>query len=598
VMSGKASLIDCTFRGNVAKLVSSSASFDASGGAVAVGAGGTLELFSAQMHSNEAGGRGLYETTGSFKPTSDANINARAAHIDCAGTVIVADSRISSAPGAGQTGITGINAELLAYSASAFITVSNAGAIRFRDCTFQSTIADAVLLRLIGSKSQSVIRGCTAANLTVEVSEDGAGLSTETRFAAVNSTFEPPLNSTSLRTAVRPPQCSVVVATERVCDARSTCQPRDSGGVECACVGDGLRDRPGTEPDGRLCTQATGIDMLALTRTIVVNLQKPSNNSDMHVVVQAKGERTVRLHYDVTMTRINATLHKHSAWNWSRLDEQQLEFHGHHLIWAAPPSSDVDWIYLDAEAQKFSGSTDLSFKLRLDCDGAQACVKDGDTVETVIAVGSPESGLDPSNVKPEVRIVTHVQSLVSCRHTRARIEPTFTQIRVRVVAYDVDNLPVAFTRAEIHLVLSDNSIPLQWSRGSNEYTADVPTELTAQPGVYDLVVSVTNAWNETAGQATSCELLRHTITVEEGLSSTSWIVVGAGTAAVAIVGGLALIVRKRHAHLQAILAMLFTEVTAIQMLLGTPLLPSHSFTFPISCRFGQTAQAAPHFSAD
>jgi hypothetical protein len=329
----------------------------------------------------------------------------------------------------------------------------------------------------------------------------------------------------------------------------------------------------------------------------VVNLQKPSNNSDMHVVVQAKGERTVRLHYDATMTRINATLHKHSAWNWSRLDEQQLEFHGHHLIWAAPPSSDADWIYLDAEAQKYSGSTDLSFKLRLDCHGAQACVKDGDTVETVIAVGSPESGLDPSNVKPEVRIVTHVQSLVSCRHTRARIEPTSTQIRVRVVANDVDNLPVAFTRAEIHLVLSDNPIPLQWSRGSNEYTADVPTELTAKPGVYELLVSVTNAWNETAGQATSCELLRHTITVEEGLN-TAWILVGAGAAAVAIVGGLALVVRKRHAHVQEIMAMLFTEVTAIQMPLGTPFLPSLIFTFPINCRFGQTAQAAPHFIAD
>ena len=566
MMSGKASLIDCTFRGNVAKLVSSSASFDASGGAVAVGAGGTLELFSAQMHSNEAGGRGLYETTGSFKPTSDANINARAAHIDCAGTVIVADSRISSAPGAG---LTGLNAEPLEYSASAFITVSNAGAISFRDCTFQSTIADAVLLRLIGSQSQSVIRGCTAANLTVEVSEDGAGLSTEWRFAAVNSTFEPPLNSTSLRTAVRPPQCSVVVATERVCDARSTCQPRDSGGVDCACVGDGLRDTPGAVPDGRLCTQATSIDILLLTRTIVVNLQKPSNNSDIHVVVQANGERTVRLHYNAKMTRVNATLHEQSAWSWSRLDEQQLELHGHHLIWAAPPSSDAEWIYLDAEAQNFSGATDLSFKLRLDCDGAQglaqACITDGDTVETIITVSSPESGLDPSNAEPKVRIVTHVQSVLSCRHTRAHIEPRFTstRIRIRVSANDVDNLPVAFTRAEIHLGFNDNSIPLQWSRGSNEYTADVPTELTAQPGSYNLVVSASNAWNETAGQATSCELLRHTITVEEGLS-TSWIVVGAGTAAVVIVGGLALIVRKRHAHLQAILAMLFTEVTAIQ----------------------------------
>ena len=326
-----------------------------------------------------------------------------------------------------------------------------------------------------------MIRGCTAANLTVEVSENGAGVSTERRFAAVNSTFAPPLPS--LRTAVEPPQCSVVVAGESVCDARSRCQPRQSGGVECACVGDGLRDSSGTEPDGRLCTQATGIDMLALTRTVVVDLQKPGNHSEMRIVVEAKGERTVPLQYHATMTRSDTVEQQSGTWarNWSRLDEQQLSVHGHHLIWAAPPSTASGGIPLNAEAQKFSGSTDLSFKLRLDCHGAQACVKDGDTVETVIAVGSPGSALGPSNLEPEVRILAHVQSLLSCRHTRALIEApsrfTSTRIRVRVFANDVDNLPVAFTRAEIHLVLSDNSIPLQWSRGSNEYTADVPTEL-------------------------------------------------------------------------------------------------------------------------
>jgi ribosomal silencing factor RsfS len=344
--------------------------------------------------------------------------------------------------------------------------------------------------------------------------------------------------------------------------------------------------------------------MLALTRTIVVDLQKPGNHSDMRIVVEAKGERTVPLEYRATMTRSKAAVdtveQQNGTWarNWSRLDEQQLSVHGHHLIWAAPPSTASGGIPLNAEAQKFSGSTDLSFKLRLDCDGAQACIEDGDTVETVIAVGSPGSALD---LEPEVRIVARVQSLLSCRHTRALIEPGLerlpisTRIRVRVFANDVDNLPVNFTRGEIHLGFSDHSIPMQWSRGSNEYAADV---LTEKPGLFNLVLSATNAWNETAGQATSCELLRRAITVEEGLSSTSWILVGAGTAAVAIVGGLALIVRKRHAHLQAILAMLFTEVTAIQMPLGTPFLPSRIFTFPINCHFGQTTQAAPHFSAN
>jgi hypothetical protein len=36
---------------------------------------------------------------------------------------------------------------------------------------------------------------------------------------------------------------------------------------------------------------------------------------------------------------------------------------------------------------------------------------------------------------------------------------------------------------------------------------------------------------------------------------------GAGAAAVVVVGGLVVVVRRRHAHLQAIMAMLFTEVS-------------------------------------
>jgi hypothetical protein len=136
-------------------------------------------------------------------------------------------------------------------------------------------------------------------------------------------------------------------------------------------------------------------------------------------------------------------------------------------------------------------------------------------------------------------------------------------MRVHVLANDVDNLPMSFTRAEITLVFGGRQIPMQWSRGSNHYVADVPAD---QPGVYDIVVNASRAWSKVGhatwsetGQATSCELVRRTITVKEGLSTT-WILVGAGTSAVAIVGGLTLVVRKRHAELQAIMVMLLTEM--------------------------------------
>jgi hypothetical protein len=148
--------------------------------------------------------------------------------------------------------------------------------------------------------------------------------------------------------------------------------------------------------------------------------------------------------------------------------------------------------------------------------------------------------------------------------------PIASLIRVHLFAKDVDDLPISFTRAEVSLGFGDQTIPMQWSRGSNQYVADVPAELIAQPGRYDLVVRANNAWDET-GPAPSCELLRSTITVREELN-TQWILVGAAAAAIVVIGGLVILVRKRGTHLQAILVMLFTEVRAPSTA-ETPTLP-------------------------
>ena len=44
---------------------------------------------------------------------------------------------------------------------------------------------------------------------------------------------------------------------------------------------------------------------------------------------------------------------------------------------------------------------------------------------------------------------------------------------------------------------------------------------------------------------------------------TTWILVGAGVSAVAVVAGVTILVRKRHAHLQAIMMQLFTEASPV-----------------------------------
>jgi hypothetical protein len=50
------------------------------------------------------------------------------------------------------------------------------------------------------------------------------------------------------------------------------------------------------------------------------------------------------------------------------------------------------------------------------------------------------------------------------------------------------------------------------------------------------------------------------VAVSDGFDTT-WILVGAGVSAVVVVAGVTILVRKRHAHLQAIMLQLFTEVS-------------------------------------
>jgi hypothetical protein len=56
----------------------------------------------------------------------------------------------------------------------------------------------------------------------------------------------------------------------------------------------------------------------------------------------------------------------------------------------------------------------------------------------------------------------------------------------------------------------------------------------------------------------SHEVRIRSIIVKEELSK--WIIAGAGGGSVVVVGGLVVVVRKKHAQLEAIMAMLFTEV--------------------------------------
>jgi hypothetical protein len=75
--------------------------------------------------------------------------------------------------------------------------------------------------------------------------------------AIVNTSFVPPLNASALQT-LQPDanmHCGATVAGETVCDPQARCDAARSGGVECACAGNGLFVKSGTRPDGHECEQ-------------------------------------------------------------------------------------------------------------------------------------------------------------------------------------------------------------------------------------------------------------------------------------------------------------------------------------------------------
>ena len=536
-------------------MVSAYDAWDATGGAIDIADGAQLEMQGTQLWDNDAG-VGLYESASGAQITSEGNRYARAAHIDCAGRAILDSCTLSSSD---------------KEFALPFIVGRGAAQIRAVNCSFsapegRSAPNRTTALRLVGDRSQALIRGSIFSNATIDTSTQ---LESQLALVIVNSTFEPPLGPSA-----SPLLCAAVaavIAGERPCDARAACEPVASGGVRCSCAGhagQGLRPKVGTLDNGQQCEQDSSMRATLESESVTIAVSKLGGlaNRTLNLIVEARGETEMNILFNVTMTHRNASSGAVTATNNSlRVDQPSISAFGLHLEWKQP-QPEASWrADLDGSQLKFADTLRHEFTVRLACQaGEQSCAADGDDITTVVQLASSRD----SHLRSEAQVVTHVQSLLSCLRTQVHTDLDFehvsiaTPIRIKVFAIDVDNLPVKFTRAEIDVVLGVRPISLRWNRGSNEYVADAPAELLSQPGSYELKVTASNASQET-GPAAQCVLLRRVVIVKEGLS-TIWIMAGAGGSAILVLGGLVVLARKRHAHLQAIMVMLFTEVRAIQ----------------------------------
>ena len=118
------------------------------------------------------------------------------------------------------------------------------------------------------------------------------------------------------------------------------------------------------------------------------------------------------------------------------------------------------------EEQLYALTKEFEMEIRLDCESAQPCISDGDVVSTVLETGTASS---PSSQRSKVTVTTEVISLIACENARVWVEGgvestvgTSVPIRLHLAAFDVDGLPIRFTRLETEFRFGEHLLPVQW----------------------------------------------------------------------------------------------------------------------------------------
>jgi hypothetical protein len=308
-----------------------------------------------------------------------------------------------------------------------------------------------------------------------------------------------------------------------------------------------------------------------LATKVTVSVKKPSYQNAskaIPVVFAAAGETSFSASYSMSMTRV-PSIEGGTERRWNEISEQRMSIDGHHVLWEGTPPSADNIVDLDKQAGKFSFNKNFELSLQVSCAPGEPCVEDGDTVNTLVTAAS-------DGLVSEMMISASIEALGSCDYSEVAVfsdQPNLLPsglVRVQVTLNDVDKAPVKYTRVETEFRWNGRLFPAVWGRGKNSYSAEVPKQWLDVEGEYTLTVAIRNGWSLSKGPTEICTIFRRTIVVKEG-PSTTWILVGASTAALLVVGPLALVVRKRHANLQAIMAMLLTEMGMLVLSICTAL---------------------------
>ena len=550
IHSGELKLEGCRIVRNFVQMRGSDA-YGASGGGVSINEEGSLAMVRTLMQSNRAGGIGQKESSAGVSSLSQVSLEQRAMHVECWGKVVLERCVFEGAaigdslePNAGKQFMVGLGKGQLVVDDSSFVGSASEGLLR---------LFDAAEALVIGSR------------VTGFHIQDGVESPALTRLGIVNSSFDPPLPTSAgpLLRVVLPPYCGAPVAgVSAMCDPRASCAPRESGGVECRCDGNGLSTKPGYVDDGRACQRASSIVTQLITPEVRITVQKPGISTRLiKLQLIAEGESSWNVSFAAHAIlkrrmqdgRFNETGHRDIDW------PQGAAF-GSSLAWQVDvPMSSV--MSLDASKQVYTATQDQSFRLQVNCSSDTAdCPADGDQVIVNIVVYSVEMGLTTA-----VDVVAEVAARPSCNLSHVEVRTPLSTadsiLLVEVWLSDVDGLPIAYSTPT--LVANFGAAVILLTRGvigSNVFAAEInPGKLGFEAGSYRLEILLLNGW--ASAELDVCMLHSQFVDVEESSNKTSvWILVGSLGACTLLILTLVYLVRKFAARLQHILIMVLTEV--------------------------------------
>jgi hypothetical protein len=273
--SGTLELQDCSLHGNTVQLASNVAE-DASGGGIFVSLQASALLVRVRMHSQQAGGVGLYKSRGDQAEVAQRHRAERAEHLLVWAVARLERCSVLSTPGSST----------IANAASAQVVVANGGRVALLNSLLSSSEPGRVALQLIGNTAQGIIRGCSGLNVTVGSSDGRTQLATQ--LGIVGAAFEPPI-APSVQT-VQPPNRGVQLAEQQFCDELAICKQVWSGGVSCSCGGVGLRYKPGYPTDGQHCEQDPTLKASVQAAMVSITVPKPGRSIPLQLIAAATGE--------------------------------------------------------------------------------------------------------------------------------------------------------------------------------------------------------------------------------------------------------------------------------------------------------------------